>query len=300
MSFSLVSFMDGEKALAAGCELSFIIKGGENGTETGEALTRSIIVKNSGTYPCRDVSFSLFYGNNEKFLSATPSPRASNYYWFLGSLASGKSKVVTLVTTHVAMVPGGKIITEGCVTSSKGADICVESHVSIVGVTGSTPPVIVEPSPAPNPQIPATSAKEQGMWVWSFAKDMNTPTGYAQLKQLAEYKFNAVYLTIDDYLEIATLPEGSYKTNLKSAYFKELSTFILKANSFGMVVDAEGGAKDWAKPNNKWKGFALIDAVNEYNLLYPNAKLRGFQYDVEPYILEEYEDNKEKVLTEFV
>lgn len=68
----------------------------------------------------------------------------------------------------------------------------------------------------------------------------------------------------------------------------------------GIQVDAEGGWRDWAQSANRWKGYALIDAVKQYNSAYPDAKLRGFQYDVEPYLLPSYETNKAQVLTEYV
>lgn len=129
---------------------------------------------------------------------------------------------------------------------------------------------------------------------------MNTTAGTEQLKAIAAQGFNVIYVTIDDYLDIASLPEGTTKNTQKAAYFLNLNRLIQTANGLGIAVDVEGGWKDWAYPSLRYKGFALIDAAKEYNVLYPNAKIRAFQYDVEPYLLSEYETNKAKVLTEFV
>lgn len=138
------------------------------------------------------------------------------------------------------------------------------------------------------------------MWIWEFPSVMNSVNGEAQLKAIAQDGFNAVYITVDDYLEIAALPEGAAKHAAKSAYFLTLSQFVTKAKNLSLAVDAEGGANNWAFPSNRWKGFALIDMAKEYNALYPNAKLRGFQYDVEPHTLSDYETNKTVRLAEFV
>lgn len=307
------------KAYAATyCALSFSTTADATSVGSGSTITRTFTVKNIGGKACREVSYSLFYSPNEQFVSSTPAPRASNYYWYVGSLNRGSQATMTLTTAHVPTVDGTEIRTEGCAAARGAQDACVSSVIPVVSETDtatSTPvtipvttqpisePVITNPtttpttSPAPTP---ISTEKEQGMWIWNFPSQMNNATGDQQLQTLSTYGFNVVYITIDDYIDIATQPEGAAKEQVKAAYFANLARFITKANSLGIAVDAEGGWKDWAKSANRWKGFALIDAVKAYNAAYPNAKLRGFQYDVEPYLLPEYETNKAQVLTEYV
>lgn len=345
------------------CELSLQMTPDKTEVEVGEMVTRTTVVKNTGETPCRDVAYSLYYAENEDFVTSSPSPRASDYYWHVGTLAPQKEFVSTLVTKATATTTEEVVITDACASARNANDACTQSVIPIdetgagtttvpvvtgpvppivtvppvvvpatttppstapatttppvVTVPGTTnPPVVVAPKPAtstpPVTTTPATSTppatttpkpatgKERGMWIWEFPSKMLTTTADQQLRALFTSGFNTVYITIDDYLEISQMPEGAAKESAKKTYFLNLSKFVTKANGFGLAVDAEGGWKDWAKKENRWKGLALIDAAKEYNALYPNAKLRGFQYDVEPYLLPEYEKSKAAVLTDFV
>jgi len=311
-AFLLLFVLSTKASAATGCTLAFTMNANAPTVQSGNTITRTVTVKNTGTTKCQNVSYSLYYSPNETFVSGTPAPRASNYYWHVGMLARGKQSTVNLVTRHNASVSGNTINTEGCATASNGGDACATSAVAVTAET--TAPVVTEPVTVPSvpvststeitPSIPTPTPsqgdKELGIWIWNFPSQMLSTAADAQMKQLQAHGFNTVYITIDDYIDIASMTDGAAKTAAKKMYFDNLSKFVTKANSLGMAVDAEGGWKDWAYATNRWKGFALIDAVKEYNTLYPNQKLRGFQYDVEPYLLDEYETNKAKVLTEYV
>jgi hypothetical protein len=112
--------------------------------------------------------------------------------------------------------------------------------------------------------------------------------------------FNVIYLTIDDYIPILEIRDEAARKAANEEYMKALSVFIRGAKSSGIQVDAVGGAKDWAIKENRWRGYALIDFVKEYNEAYPNARIRNLQYDVEPYLLSDYDSDKEKLLKEYV
>lgn len=297
------------RANAAMCKLSFSMVPKQASIVFGETITYAITVKNIGSAMCRDVSYSLFYAPNETYVSAMPLPRASNYYWYVGNLGVNKLSRATVTTKHVSET---SVVSEGCASGRNVADACASATVTIAEVSSpivvspeapvvstTTAPVAVATTTTTAPVVPK-AVREHGMWVWNFPSQMNTATGDAQMKALASYGFNAVYITIDDYLDIAVMPEGAAKESAKKAYFAQLAVFVQKANALGMQVDTEGGANNWAIEANRWKGFALIEATKEYNRAYPNAKVRGFQYDVEPYTLPDYETNKAVRLTEFV
>jgi hypothetical protein len=142
--------------------------------------------------------------------------------------------------------------------------------------------------------------RERGVWVWESPQQMGPEAGEAALAAAQEHGFSVVYVTVDDYLAIAQMPEGRDKAAEKAAYFESVQQFVAAAHARGLAVDALGGARDWAKPENRFKGYALIDFVREYNAAYASTTLRGLQYDVEPYLLPEYEANKVQVLEEFV
>ncbi len=313
-AFLLLFVLSTKASAATGCTLAFSMNPNASSVVSAGTVTRTLTVKNTGTTKCQNISYSLFYSPNEIFVSGTPAPRASNYYWYVGTLNRGKEVTTSLVTRHNSALPGTEIVTEGCAAATGMNDVCVASRVALTNGT-IAPIVIVDPAPfatttpivatttpiATTPiSLPVTNTKEQGIWIWNFPSQMLSVTADLQLKQLKDNGFNAVYITIDDYIDIASMPAGTAKEAAKKTYFDNLAKFVLKANNLGMAVDAEGGWRDWAQTANRWKGFALIDAAKEYNALHPEAKLRGLQYDVEPYILPEYETNKAVVLTDFV
>lgn len=301
---------------ATPCKLSLSVTSDKTSVTRGDTVTRTFTVKNTGRTTCRSTSYSVFYGANESFVSSNPAPTASNYYFYVGNLGANKRDSITVTTRQISSSTDTEITTEACASATGVADSCVASIIPItqsIGVVATSTPVVTEPIVVPIVSTSTTSTsttvvinpvqvgvKEKGIWIWNFPSQMNTTTGFQQLQTLSSYGFNSVYVTIDDYLDIAIMADGTAKTSAKATYFANLSKVITKANSLGIAVDAEGGWRDWAYSTNRWKGFALIDAVKEYNTLYPNAKLRGFQYDVEPYILPEYETNKATVLTDYV
>lgn len=142
--------------------------------------------------------------------------------------------------------------------------------------------------------------KEFGTWIWNSPKEMSDSYMSELIHAVSKNGMNSAYVTIDDYLNISVLPEGKNKDDAKKLYFDSLARLITLANKLGVAIDVEGGAKDWAIAENRWKGYALIDFVKEYNQKYPSAKIRNFQYDVEPYLLSTYENNKASVLKTYI
>jgi hypothetical protein len=315
LSFALIATLTPASA-ATVCSLSLSAVADKAQTQMGQTITRTVTVKNTGNSVCKNVSYSLYYSPDESFVSANPAPRASNYYWVIGTLGSGKQSSTTVIT-KVNSTTETEVTTEGCATGTAAEDACTTSTVSVAsGAATATPTPVTTPSipviiPVPvatttTPSIPSapvsvvSTGKEQGIWIWNFPSQMLSSTADTQLKQLQANGFTVVYITIDDYLDIASMPAGTAKTAATQTYFSNLSKLVAKANALGMQVDAEGGWRDWARDTNRWKGFALIDMVKQYNAANPTTKLRGFQYDVEPYLLPEYETNKASILLDYV
>lgn len=135
------------------------------------------------------------------------------------------------------------------------------------------------------------SKYEYGVWVWSSPFVLGDKI-YSTINEAKRTKFNAIYISIDDFLSMDKV--------YKQKYFEALEKFISYANFNDINVDVAAGSKEWAQPENRWKAYTFIDFVIEYNNEYPNAKIRRLQYDVEPYLLSSYEDNKKSVLSDFI
>lgn len=256
-------------------------------------ITRTIAVKNKSKVNCTNTSFSLYYSDTETFVSSSPRATASNYYWNLGTLAANAEKKVTVITRATGAL-ADIISTEGCATANGAKDACTTNVVTI-GAGGTT-----TPPPTPTPSTVPLAGKEYGTWVWVSPLQMSASYTNSVLNMAKANGINVIYVTIDDYLEIAALPEGTDKDAQKAAYSTALQTVVHAAKLQGIAVDAEAGWRDWAEAGQTYKAFAIVDYVLEYNATHPNDALRGFQYDVEPYLLSSYENNKGPILTRFV
>lgn len=282
---------DGEQSVVQGCGLRFSFKPESAVVTAAGEIAYTATLSNNGTEACHNASFSLYYADGEEFVSATPAPSASTYYWSAGTLNPGARYSVHIRTTLSALTT--QIANEACATADNTAgDICPQ-NVLFAGKSGVTTP------PAPD-NASVRTGKELGTWIWESPVALQPTHRTSLLDAARSAGFTAVYITIDDYLKVAALSEGTTKAAKEKEYMTALAEFVEAAHVRGMAVDVEAGARDWAEPENRTKGYTLIDFALRYNKQNPTVAVRGFQYDVEPYLLSRYEDDKASVLLEFV
>jgi len=141
--------------------------------------------------------------------------------------------------------------------------------------------------------------KEYGSWIWTPIMQM-TPEYMEQILSGAKANgIDTMYLSVDSYLDIFVMKDGREKENLDNKFSEILEDFITRANQKGIAVDAEAGWRNWAEEGNQYKAFAVVNFVKNFNETHKN-KFRGFQYDVEPYLLDSYKKDKESILKKFV
>ncbi len=273
-------------ALSVGCKLVVTIAP----IVKVNTVQYGILLRNRGTEDCQNVTYSVYYPEHELYLAADPKPSASDYYWVIGTIKSaGATKKLQLTTSFSESFAGIEV----CATASNSSeDACMTA-------TNNNPTKTSQDSVAPVPVIPVSTiqsqsnhvvipaGKEYGVWVWNSPITMSAAKMDTVITNALNAGFNTIYITIDD-----------VKNNNLASYTKAMALFVAKAQTKGLAVDAVAGASDWAKPVNRAKGYGMIEYVIAYNKT--NPKLRGFQFDVEPYLLPEYEGNKELVLTDFV
>ena len=298
-----------DKAAAAatsGCVVKVSIQPNFLSVGPGGEVAYNILIENHGNISCQNVSSTVYYGNNQIFSAALPMPSASNYYWRVGTLAPTAQYSMKLYTKNVVGNENEEMATEICATADNGQDSCISTIVKIGAqelVSTGQQQMLTQKTSVVTSAIPLATQlvnQEYGVWVWESPIQMTSAKSEEMLRNAESNGFNVVYITIDDYLEISSLSEGTVKKTKKDAYFAALSRIIASAKSKGIAIDVEGGWRDWAITKNRWKGYALIDFVKEYNTKYPQAKIRGLQYDVEPYLLASYENNKAGALKPFV
>ncbi len=293
------------ESLVPGCSLRFSLTPIKKAVDPGANINYSITLSNTGTDTCENVSLSMFYTDYEHFVSGTPAPTASDYYWSIGSLSSRAVYKISLTTRNSGRA-GEQIMSEGCATGDNSPDICAQTVIFVQNGASSSPTFAERIGKINVSSIfeviwgQIFSKKELGIWVWDSPVKITPAYAEVVISTSKKNGFNAIYITIDDYLPIEQIKNGEGAAQKKSDYMKALYSFITAANASGIAVDVVGGAKDWAEPNNRWKGYALIEFVKQYNERYPTAKIRNLQYDVEPYLLADYDANKASNLKKFI
>jgi len=140
---------------------------------------------------------------------------------------------------------------------------------------------------------------ENGTWLWTPILQITKDYQNQIIAGAKQNGIKNIYVSIDSYLDIFVMPDGADKTAKKKQFTDTLENFVIEAHKNGITVDAEGGWRNWAETGNAYKAFAIVSYAMEFNKTEPE-KLRGFQYDVEPYLLDTYEKNKAAVLGNFV
>ncbi len=141
--------------------------------------------------------------------------------------------------------------------------------------------------------------EEKGTWLWTDTLKI-TPEYRDRIIQAAQKNgIKNIYLSIDTYLDIFVMPDGPEKDMRKKEFENVLRSFITEANRNDITVDAEAGWRNWAETDNTYKAFAILDFVKDFNSTY-EQKFRGVQYDIEPYLLPDFETNKKKILNNFL
>lgn len=301
----LLPFAARAENLQAGCGLRLSFAPTRKAVDSGEIVDYDITFYNQGKDACKNVSLSVYYTDDEKYVSSTPAPTASDYYWSIGDLSSQRSHKINL-KTRTSNKNGEDMVSEACATADNAQDVCSQNVIFVEKGASQSSPLAKLTSKITIPSIFGTvwgqkfSSREFGIWVWDSPAQMTDSYAKQVVSISKKNGFNVIYLTIDDYIPITEIRDSKSRQEATDNYMKTLSIFVSAANGAGIQVDAVGGAKDWAIKNNRWKGYALIDFVKTYNEKYPNAKLRGLQYDVEPYLLSDYEIDKRTILKEFV
>ena len=103
---------------------------------------------------------------------------------------------------------------------------------------------------------------------------------------------NVIYLSIDSYLDVYMLGNTDLGREKEKAFSERLRKFITLAGEQNIKVDALGGWRNWAEEGHTYKPLAIVNFVKNFNETHDN-KFRGFQYDIEPYLLGYYHEDKE-------
>jgi hypothetical protein len=123
------------------------------------------------------------------------------------------------------------------------------------------------------------------MWVWNET----VATNPAQQKQFFDYaavnNINGVYFHCP----------GLVQTNPAA-----LRNFVLAAKSHAISVDFLFGDPSWALTANHSAAINLAKAVVKFAKTYPDAAPRSIHYDVEPYLLPQWQSSKTNTANQYI
>ena len=140
---------------------------------------------------------------------------------------------------------------------------------------------------------------EYGTWLWTPIINITPEYRDSIISGASQNNINTIYLSIDSYLDIFVMTDGPEKEKKKKEFDNTILDFIIHAKKYNISVDAEAGWRNWAEAGHLYKAYAVLNYAIEFNKKY-KEKLRGFQFDVEPYLLSSYKIDKEAVLGKFV
>lgn len=293
----------GASAAVNDCGIALSIASTESAVAPGAEIKYTLKIENKGKKLCVNPSLSAYYSDNESFVSATPKPTASDYYWQFANLKPGATTEIALVLKNNGS-DREPLNLETCLTANDSDDVCATlntpisgaSVVSAVNLSGTSLPSILSPN-AVTTQTSGT--QEYGTWVWDSPMVSSLAYEQSVIATAVANHMTALYVTIDDYLTINALPDGPTKESKKAAYTEALRSFVELAHKSGLAVDVVAGWRDWAEDPTYAKGNIIIGYALAYNAAHTD-KVRALQFDVEPYLLPTYEQNKAKILGNFV
>lgn len=132
-------------------------------------------------------------------------------------------------------------------------------------------------------RAPADPAGIQGLWVWQERWYAQPDQRAALLDFCDRHGFNRLLVQV--HLDHAN---GRPAFRHPDGY----RALVIDAAARGIAVEALDGAKDMAMRENWPRTLAILDAILAFNRTLPDdARLAGIHYDIEPYIMDAWEQS---------
>ncbi len=116
------------------CSLELSSQASSSNISFGDSVVYNYSLKNVGTTSCSGASVSLYYADNEQYVSSSLAPRASDNYWVAGNLARGKSYSFSVTMKNIPS-DSSQMFGEACASANGADDSCVSEAVNLTPVT---------------------------------------------------------------------------------------------------------------------------------------------------------------------
>jgi len=156
-------------------------------------------------------------------------------------------------------------------------DIKLENDPEITKIEEYNMPIVLNESKA-----------KRSMWVWKI-DPVENPRAKEDLFRLCERgKINVIYLYFGDYRE------GTDKE-----YDLRLEEFLNQAKQKNIGVEALTGNPVWALKENHQAALVWLEEFLKFNKNH-QAKFRGVSFDVEPYLTNEWNSDRERIKADYI
>jgi hypothetical protein len=150
---------------------------------------------------------------------------------------------------------------------------------------------------------PTGTPAQQGMAVyeWYRLSQVNANVSEQRLSSLRGEGFTTVYADVGEYLEVYDQPVSRTQQSRLSRLTSDLRGFVARASKLGFAVHGLAGGPSWTAESNRDLGPKLLQLIAGYNAAAaPNERLKGVQFDIEPYVESSFWDNVEVSLQAYL
>jgi len=141
--------------------------------------------------------------------------------------------------------------------------------------------------------------REYGTWFWTSLFKVTPEYRDTVLRTAQENGITSIYVAIDPYIYIMRLTDEEDRKRYTELFSTSLEEFIRHAHTYGIVVDAVAGQPNWVEDRNSDMYRIAVEYVKTFNETH-EVKLRGLQFDIEPYVLDLYQENKKSILVRYL
>lgn len=139
------------------------------------------------------------------------------------------------------------------------------------------------------------------VWEWRNPSQASEGLTSDDLKLLKSQGVTAIYVSLNDLVDVAEMPDSEEKIALLEEKFLNLSNYVAVAANEGIKVHALYGNKNWASSSHNYLNGIAIDMVADYNQTASNSsRLAGIHFDHEPFSLPLFEEDPDTVLEEYL
>lgn len=137
----------------------------------------------------------------------------------------------------------------------------------------------------------------RALWVWDATVIVDGAAHETLFTFLGEKQIRLIFLDVGNaFIEDAPAPSKVHVSK------EALAQFVSKAHDKGIAVDVLDGDANWAKEENHQIPLERLHRALDYNQsVEPKARLDGFQFDIEPYLLPEFQtEERQNVLKAYL